>query len=71
MSISIRFACGHKFSIDASVTAHPTCPACGETRVSRTAAPAPRFTGFCQGPSAESKMLEPLPIAIPKETARA
>lgn len=71
MSIYIRFACGHRFAIDANANGAPACPTCGESRVSRTTAPAPRFTGFCQGPSAESKMLEPLPIAIPKESHRA
>lgn len=69
--IYVRFACGHRFSIDPSVNAQPTCPACGETRVSRTTAPAPRFSGYCQGPSAEPKALEPIPIAIPKESQRA
>jgi hypothetical protein len=66
-SITVRFRCGHAFALDASVNGHPTCPTCGETQVSRTTAPAPRFTGFCQGPSAESKRLDAIPIAIPKE----
>lgn len=65
--ITIRFACGHGFTIDASVSAAPVCPTCGERRVSRVLAPAPKFTGFCSGPSAESKALEGTPIAIPKE----
>jgi len=67
-SIAIRFACGHRFSLDASVNAHPVCPACGNTQISRTSAPAPRFSGFCQGPSAESSMLPAIPIALPKES---
>lgn len=68
MSIYVRFACGHRFALDASVNSAPICPTCGETRVSRTSAPAPRFSGFCVGPSAETKMLEAIPIAIPKES---
>lgn len=63
--ITVRFACGHLFEVDGS--AAPTCPMCGEHRVSRVTAPAPRFTGWCSGPSADSKPLTGVPIAIPKE----
>jgi len=65
--IYARFACGHRFSIDPSVTSAPICPTCGERRISRTTAPAPRFVGVCSGPSAESKVLEGIPVAFPKE----
>lgn len=64
--IYVRFACGHRFSIDPSALSAPICPTCGERRVSRTSAPAPRFVGVCSGPSAERVALEGLPIAIPK-----
>ena len=66
--IPITFACGHRFSLDASVQTPPVCPTCGEHRVSRVTAPAPRFTGCCSGPSAETTALAAIPIAIPKET---
>jgi len=65
--IRLTFACGHAFSIDAAVSDAPLCPACGERRVSRVTAPPPKFVGCCQGPSAEQKALEGLPIGIPKE----
>jgi hypothetical protein len=65
--INVRFACGHGFKLDPGVSSPPVCPACGERRISRTTAPAPRFSGLCSGPSAESKVLEGIPIAIPKE----
>jgi hypothetical protein len=65
--IWIRFACGHGFGIDRNVTSVPICPTCGERRISRTTAPAPKFVGLCSGPSAESKVLEGIPIGIPKE----
>ena len=64
--IRLTFACGHRFTLDDANTA-PLCPACGERRVSRVTAPPPRFVGCCQGPTAETKALEGLPIGIPKE----
>lgn len=67
MSITVRFACGHGFNLDAGVNSAPVCPTCGERRVSRTTAPAPRFSGCCAGPSAETLALAAIPLAIPKE----
>lgn len=65
--ISLRFACGHAFDLD-DATSAPVCPTCGERRVSRVTAPAPRFTGFCSGPSADTNLaLKAVPVAIPKE----
>ena len=63
--IYVKFACGHRFSVDGNSA--PVCPTCGERRVSRTQAPAPRFVGICSGPSAESKALEGIPVGMPKE----
>lgn len=64
--ITVTFACGHGFALDPSVAVAPECPTCGERRVSRVTAPAPRFTGWCSGPSAESTPLPAVPIAIPR-----
>lgn len=64
--IRLTFACGHRFTLDDANTA-PICPACGERRVSLVTAPAPRFSGFCQGPSADAQALAAIPIALPKE----
>ena len=66
--IQVLFACGHNMDLDDSVSSAPVCPTCGESRISRTTAPPPRFTGWCRGPTAESKPLEPLPLQLaPKE----
>lgn len=58
MSIELRFVCGHRAKIGVNPTASPVC-GCGETRVARTFARAPRFVGACSGPYAETKGLEP------------
>lgn len=63
--ITVRFACGHLYEVDGNDA--PVCPRCGEHRVSRVTAPAPRFNGWCSGPSAESQPVAGVPIAIPKE----
>ena len=49
--ITVRFACGHAVQVGESVSQAPEC-SCGERRVRRVAAPAPRFRGFAQGPCA-------------------
>ena len=49
--IRLHFACGHEQDL-LSQTQRPTCIQCGETRISRTIAPPPRFTGLCTGPTA-------------------
>ena len=51
MSISVRFACGHpRQELGEAVDAAPTCPICGERRVSHVQAPPPRFRGAVRGP---------------------
>lgn len=57
--IIVRFACGHVKSLEDTVSVAPSCSQCGETRVQSVQAPAPRFTGFCSGPVATTKDLEP------------
>jgi predicted RNA-binding Zn-ribbon protein involved in translation (DUF1610 family) len=59
MSITVRFTCGHGTTVGEQVTTAPTCPTCGETRIARTLARPPRFTGACSGPYCESKAVEP------------
>lgn len=51
MSITVRFACGHEQTLGDGGEHVPVC-ICGERRVQRTTAPAPRFRGACQGPQA-------------------
>ena len=58
MSIQVTFACGHKGSVGVNSDSVPTCP-CGETRIVRTQARAPRFVGACSGPYCETQALEP------------
>lgn len=65
--ITVRFACSHGFQIEPT-SAAPECPTCGERRVSRVTAPAPRFSGWCSGPSAESAPLPAIPIPLSKES---
>ena len=66
--ISVTFACAHRFDLELSDMA-PECPTCGERRVSRVTAPAPRFTGWVTGPSAEPAPLPGVPILMPKESS--
>jgi hypothetical protein len=49
--MTITFACGHRVTLDASADNPPQC-SCGERRVARVQAPAPRFRGACRGPVA-------------------
>ena len=58
MSIKVRFVCGHSGEVSETATLAPTC-GCGETRVARTFASPPRFTGSCSGPYAQMKAMEP------------
>ena len=57
MSIKLRFACGHEGTVSETATTAPVC-ACGETRIARTFARAPRFRGACSGPYAETVALD-------------
>ena len=54
MAITIDFACGHQTEVNGE--ARPTC-VCGETRIVRVDAPAPRFVGHARGPCAEYRDL--------------
>jgi hypothetical protein len=49
MGLTVTFGCGHTAEIGETSDA-PMCPVCADTRVSRTNAPAPRFSGFCSSP---------------------
>lgn len=66
--IAIRFACGHALTgPDDLATAE--CPVCGERRVSRVTAPAPRFVGMVTGPCARFEALPAQPVRLQqKET---
>lgn len=63
MSIAVRFACGHKSEVGASAEATPTC-GCGETRIVRTMARAPRFVGACSGPYCETQAVDPAVVDL-------
>ena len=58
MSIRLRFVCGHEGSVSETSEGSPVC-GCGETRIARTFARAPRFSGACSGPYAEMKQVDP------------
>ena len=47
----VRFACRHEQDVEGTDSV-PVCATCGERRVAHVQAPAPKFIGVCQGPSA-------------------
>lgn len=55
--IKVRFGCGHEGEVAENASSAPICGECGDQRVSRTKARAPRFVGACSGPYAEAKNL--------------
>lgn len=62
--IEIGFACGHDLqTVDVDKVTSPVCPQCGESRVMRVTAPAPRITGCASGPLVQTKALPA--IAVP------
>lgn len=68
MSIRIRFACGHEGLIKGDPTSAPICP-CGETRIARTFARPPRFSGACSGPYAITSAVEPGTVNVAPQGA--
>lgn len=56
--INLRFKCGHEGAVSETAVTAPVC-GCGETQVVRTFARAPRFTGACSGPYAETRAVDP------------
>lgn len=63
MSIRVRFACGHGVEVETG-TETPVCATCGERRIARTTAPAPRFRGIAVGPCAEYVELPAARVAL-------
>ena len=63
MSIRVRFLCGHEGTVKETDDAVPVCP-CGETRIARTFARPPRFTGACSGPYAQMRPVSPARIGL-------
>ena len=63
MGIKVQFACGHTLTSPDDMT-HAQCPACGERRVSRVTAPAPRFRGLVDGPCATFEVLPAVPVRL-------
>lgn len=61
--ITVTYACGHTANVSAKGDVPPICE-CGERRVSRVKAPAPRFRGVCQGPSAVTVDLPAMPVSV-------
>lgn len=63
--IAISFACGHDLQmIDVDRVPEPHCPHCGESRMARVDAPAPRITGCASGPHVTTRALEAIPITV-------
>ena len=62
--ITVSFPCPHaSVEWDEGTGGTPQCPICGERRVSRVQAPAPRFRG-CRGPSADGERLTAIPVTL-------
>lgn len=63
MSIRLSFACGHAQTVSDTEQV-PICETCGERRVSRVTARAPKFRGVCQGPHAQYAALAGMPVVV-------
>jgi len=48
--ITVRFACGHEVTVQATETDAPVCPRCADKRITRVVAPPPKFRGMGSGP---------------------
>lgn len=63
--IRVTFACGHPaVKVPAEASDPPVCPLCQERQVRSVQAPAPRFRGFVQGPTAQTMTLDAIPVAV-------
>lgn len=60
--ITVVFACGHTQRLGDEFDQAPRCGDCGERRVSRTKARAPKFTGAVMGPHATTQALDAIPL---------
>ena len=61
--MTIYFACGHSAKLTEPGDQPPVC-ACGERRIAQVEARAPKFRGFCQGPTAVRASLQALPVMV-------
>lgn len=61
--MTLRFACGHTLELSEAHQGTPQC-GCGETRIARVQARAPRFVGVATGPYAEFKNLGPATVQL-------
>ena len=61
--MTVTYACGHTADVGENPSAAPVC-GCGETRIQRTQARAPRFRGSCSGPYAEFVNLGPATVNL-------
>lgn len=64
--MTVTFECGHEIAANGSengIRCH-----CGETRIMRVNAPAPRFVGHCTGPQSQyNPALEAKPVVFEKD----
>lgn len=63
--IEVTLACGHTMKVSGEDA--PVCH-CGERRVQRVKARAPKFRGVCQGPHASFTALSGIPVTIGAKT---
>ena len=64
-AITITLACGCRVEWAETQAAAPYCATHQTAVVRAVKAPAPRFRGFCQGPSAAREALEPVRVPVP------
>ena len=62
--IVVRFQCGCERPVDVDKVTSPVCPEHGQRARGVVKAPMPRFTGYCAGPSATAKALEPVAVTV-------
>ena len=63
-AITITLSCGCRVEWAETQTATPCCAIHSDAVVRAVKAPAPRFRGFCQGPSAAREALEPVRVPV-------
>jgi hypothetical protein len=65
----VTFKCGHTWPVNERQSETPVCP-CGEHRIIRSTATAPRIRGVARGPHVTTVALEPITVAIGTQTLK-
>jgi hypothetical protein len=65
--MTITFRCGHTATLTDRDQEAPVC-ACGERKISRCNAPAPKFRGTASGPHVTTTALSPITVSLGTQT---